>query len=177
MFKHLRELAPYGKCNPLGCAGDKGPFYLKHTDDKGDHILVDDQFKITGIMIDWSFARTLPAYDAFGPSLLTGDLGQLLQGRKGLSDRNELFASSLDLRYPELSRLLRSPDSCRRFMFSLGVGMSPSLEEAIAMFMATVETLSESKIFSWTDWREEQLQRWVGDEVLQCLSRAIRDAG
>ena len=31
-----------------------GPFYLKHFDDKGDHILIDEQYNITGI-IDWEF--------------------------------------------------------------------------------------------------------------------------
>lgn len=41
---------------------NEGPFYLKHYDDKGDHILVDDDFNITGI-IDREFASveaTLP---------------------------------------------------------------------------------------------------------------------
>lgn len=168
MFKHLRELALQEKCNPLECVGDKGPFYLEHTDDKGDHILVDSQFNVTGI-IDWSFARTLPAYDAFGPSLLTVDLDELIQRRKGLSARDELFASSLDSGCPALSRFMRSPDTCRRFTFSLGVGMNPTLEEVIAIFKATVETLAGYSISTWADWREEQLQRWAGDEALQFL--------
>lgn len=29
---------------------NSGPFFLAHTDDKGDHILVDDDFQITGII-------------------------------------------------------------------------------------------------------------------------------
>jgi hypothetical protein len=37
-------------------------FYLKHVDDKGDYILVDEYFNITGI-IDWEWAHTAsPAY-------------------------------------------------------------------------------------------------------------------
>ena len=171
MFKHLRELAPQGKCNTLERAGDEGPFFLKHTDDKGDHIMVDDQYNVTGV-IDWSFARTLPAYDTFGPSLLTVDLGEILRGGTGLSAKDELFASSLDSTCPKLSRFIRSPDSTRRFIFSLGVGMSPTLEEAIAMFKATVETLAGHSISNWADWREEQFQRWAGDEALQRLSQA-----
>ena len=39
---------------------DKEPFFLKHTDYKGDHILGDDEFNATGI-IDWTFARVVPA--------------------------------------------------------------------------------------------------------------------
>ncbi|KAM3558705.1 hypothetical protein MY1884_003848, partial [Beauveria asiatica] len=33
-------------------SSNKGDFYLKHADDKGDHILVDESFNITGI-VDW----------------------------------------------------------------------------------------------------------------------------
>ena len=168
MFKHLRELALQGRCNPLEYAGDMGPFYLKHTDDKGDHILVDNELNITGI-IDWSFARTLPAYDAFGPSLLTADMDNLLQGEKGLSTQDELFASCLDSRCPELSCFMRSPDTTRRFIFSLGVGMDPTLVEAVTIFKATVETLAGHSISNWDDWREEQLQKWADDEALQRL--------
>ena len=32
-------------------------FYLRHFEDKGDHILVDSDYNITGI-IDWEFAST-----------------------------------------------------------------------------------------------------------------------
>ena len=39
-------------------------FYLKHMDDKGDHILVDDDFNITAI-IDWEWAQTTSKVEAF----------------------------------------------------------------------------------------------------------------
>lgn len=45
-------------------------FYLKHVDDKGGHLMVDDDLNITGI-IDWQMARVVPAREAFGPSLVT----------------------------------------------------------------------------------------------------------
>lgn len=67
---------------------------------------------------------------------------------------------------------MRAPDTCRRFIFSLGVGLSPTLEEAIDIFRATVETLAGHSISNWADWREEQFQRWAGDETLQRLSQA-----
>jgi hypothetical protein len=34
-------------------------FFLKHVDDKGDHLLVDKDLNITGI-IDWQMARVVP---------------------------------------------------------------------------------------------------------------------
>ncbi|KAG9247268.1 hypothetical protein BJ878DRAFT_580844 [Calycina marina] len=47
--------------------------FLKHVDDKGDHLLVDDQMNITGI-IDWQMGRVVPRREAFGPSLVTADV-------------------------------------------------------------------------------------------------------
>jgi aminoglycoside phosphotransferase (APT) family kinase protein len=47
-------------------------FFLKHVDDVGHHLLVDDDLNITGI-IDWQMARAVPPREAFGPSLVTVD--------------------------------------------------------------------------------------------------------
>lgn len=49
-------------------------FYVKHVDDKGDHLMVDDELNIIGI-IDWQMARVVPASEAFGPSLVTAVMG------------------------------------------------------------------------------------------------------
>ncbi|KAL2816635.1 hypothetical protein BDW59DRAFT_153117 [Aspergillus cavernicola] len=46
---------------------DDRRFDSRHTDDKGDHILVDDVYNATGI-IDWAWARTKPV--AFISSVL-----------------------------------------------------------------------------------------------------------
>ncbi|KAF3058309.1 hypothetical protein GL218_05369 [Daldinia childiae] len=43
---------------------DDQRYYLKHVDDKGDHIMVDEDFNITGI-IDWEWAHTAPPTQAF----------------------------------------------------------------------------------------------------------------
>jgi hypothetical protein len=48
-------------------------FYLKHVDDKGDYLLVDEELNITGI-INWQMARIVPRREAFGPSLVTAGL-------------------------------------------------------------------------------------------------------
>ncbi|KAI1648652.1 uncharacterized protein F4817DRAFT_333615 [Daldinia loculata] len=39
-------------------ASSGGPFFLKHPDDKGDHILVNEDFHIVG-MIDWEWWQTV----------------------------------------------------------------------------------------------------------------------
>lgn len=55
IHRHLLDLIPHTPAP----AEDKEKFYLKHPDDKGDHILVDDDLNITAI-IDWEWALTTP---------------------------------------------------------------------------------------------------------------------
>ncbi|KAI0551354.1 hypothetical protein F4679DRAFT_593506 [Xylaria curta] len=88
MFKYLEEQVKTGRW--LGKWQDlhSGPFFLKHMDDKGDHILIDDDFQITGI-IDWTFARIVPAYEAFGPSLMSANTTDLFNGNPGLSQEDK----------------------------------------------------------------------------------------
>lgn len=59
-------------------------FYLKHVDDKGDHLLVDEELNITGI-IDWQMARVVPRREAFGLSLVSADMRALCDGDVSLS--------------------------------------------------------------------------------------------
>ena len=71
-----------------------GKFFLKHVDDKGDHLLVDEDFNITGI-IDWQFARTVPAAEAFGPSYVTAELEALYSENTGVTDDDLFLANAL----------------------------------------------------------------------------------
>lgn len=57
-------------------------FSLKHVDDKGDHLLIDEDFSIAGA-IDWQMARLVPRREAFGPSLVTADMNALCWGGRG----------------------------------------------------------------------------------------------
>lgn len=93
-FKYLKELAEPGKWNVFEADFDNRPFFLKHMDDKGDHILVDDEYNITGI-IDWTYARAVPAFEAFGPSLLTADMNSVFDGKAWRSNKDNIMAEEL----------------------------------------------------------------------------------
>ncbi|KAJ5778495.1 hypothetical protein N7520_001741 [Penicillium odoratum] len=69
-------------------------FFLKHVDDKGDHLLVDENFNITSI-IDWQFARAVPASEAFGPSYITADLMSLYGSNTGVTGDDHDLATDL----------------------------------------------------------------------------------
>lgn len=176
IFKHLRNLAASrGVCPDGPSQLDSGPFFLKHTDGKGDHIMVDDDFNVTGI-IDWGFTRAVPAYEAFGPSSVTADLGSLLDGKTGLSPEDLLLSTLSGEKIVPHGRFASYPDRARRFVFGPGTGMGPTEEEAVAIFKGIVETFGE-QIGSWEAWRQEQLSQSAEDKVLRSLEIADKQGG
>lgn len=58
--------------------------YLKNVDDKGDHLMVDDELNIIGI-IYWQMVRVVPADEAFGPSLATAEMAGIYNGMSSLT--------------------------------------------------------------------------------------------
>lgn len=70
VFNYIRHLASTGRWNALEPSLDDGPFFLKHIDNAGYLILVDERYNITGI-IDWTYARVVPAFKAYGLSPLS----------------------------------------------------------------------------------------------------------
>lgn len=147
---------------------NSGPFFLKHADDKGDHILVDDDFRITGI-IDWSFARAVPAYEAFGPSLVSANTTDLFGGNTGLSEEDRALGRELQSR--GASHCYFESDEMRRFVFGPGTGLGLTKDEAIDVFRGLVATF-EGTMPDWQEWRRASLIRWANDARLADLCQA-----
>lgn len=176
IFRHLHKLAIKGKFDDMESSLDLGPFYLKHMDDKGDHVLVDEKFNITGI-IDWSFTRIVPAYEAFGPSLVTVDINDILSGNVRASRDDELLAHALRANGSRLTRFANSEGRVRRLTFALGMGMNMTWAEALCLFKGIItEFCGSANDFKWETWRRDRLVEWADDERLVVLSReeAIR---
>lgn len=77
LFYHFLRENKDGLNNPDDIPGYQ--FFIKYVDDKGGHLLIDDEYNVTGI-IDWQFERVVPAADAFGPSYVTVEM--ILDGRR-----------------------------------------------------------------------------------------------
>ena len=173
VFKYLAELAGEGKFNGFEGNLNNSPFFLKHMDDKGDHILVDESFVITGI-IDWSFARVVPAYEAFGPSLVTADMDDIFTGRARLSEHDRLLAQALQAKGSPLTRFAQSTDKIRRLTFALGMGMNLSWDEALDVFKGIMATVSDSDAdFEWEKWRKDRMVQWADDKELTVLTQGL----
>ncbi|KAI1181315.1 hypothetical protein F4777DRAFT_585215 [Nemania sp. FL0916] len=159
MFKFMQERIETGNWLLKWDGLNSGPFFLKHMDDKGDHILVDDDFNITGI-IDWTFARTVPAYEAFGPSLMSANSNDLFCGKPGLSEEDKILG--LEIQRHEAPHCYFESDDMRRFLFGPGLGLGLVKDEAFTTFQALVMTF-ESTMREYQEWRQTNLETWTDD--------------
>ncbi|KAI3291268.1 hypothetical protein DTO002I6_6101 [Penicillium roqueforti] len=150
IFKYLKELAQQGQWNAFESSIDNGPFFSEHMDDKSDHILVDKDYNVTGV-IDWTFARAVP-----------------MQGWASPGDR--ILAEAIQTRDKYLARFVGGPDLVRRFSFALGMGMCMSWDEAVDLFRGLISTAEGiGSEFDWDVWRQNRIAQWAGDGRLQAL--------
>ncbi|KAI1312738.1 hypothetical protein F5Y03DRAFT_197215 [Xylaria venustula] len=170
MFKHIEEQVKSGPWLEKWQGLDSGPFFLKHMDDKGDHILIDDNFQITGI-IDWSFARIVPAYEAFGPSLTSANTDNLFNGVPGLSEDDTILGQELQRRKAAYYHF--ESDEMRRFLFGPGIGLSPTKNEALDIFQGLVNTFHDN-ISDWQEWRRISLLQWKDDPQLAGIRQPLQ---
>ncbi|KAK5987987.1 hypothetical protein PT974_12123 [Cladobotryum mycophilum] len=140
-----------------------GQFFLKHADDKGDHLLVDENLNITGI-IDWQMARIVPRREAFGPSLVTAEMNALCGGRVSLSDDDTVLADALKTRGVDGGA---TDEKARRFFW--GLALEPKWEYALPLADARLEVFGVGQ--EWMVWREVALREYEADERLQALVR------
>jgi hypothetical protein len=139
-------------------------YYLKHMDDKGDHILVDDDYNITGI-IDWEWAQTMPKGEAFTAPMFLLDVGAYYDGKNALSEGEELFASVLaEKGHEELASIVRSGRRQHRWASCLG-GDAGDRDSLCAMFMGLRAELCCDQE-GWDAWRKQALVNYKNDEGL-----------
>lgn len=106
-------------------ASRTGPFYLKHYDDKGDHILVDDEHNITGV-IDWEFASAEAKELAFSSPCMMWPVGDFFDGSNALAEDEERFAAIFERRgRADMAKLIRGGRKWQRYLFFMG-GRDPS---------------------------------------------------
>lgn len=129
-------------------------FYIKHFDDKGDHILVDEQFNITGI-IDWEFASTECKEVAFSSPCMLWPVGEYYEGSNRLSSEETQFAAMYQQRGREdLARIVLEGRKYQRFLFFLGATVSTHRNEFEALFQGLREAFDGPGIEPYADWRE-----------------------
>ena len=152
-------------------------FFLKHFEDKGDHILVDEDFNITGI-IDWEFASVEPKAMAFGSPCMLWPVGDFYDGSNRLSPEEMEFAVMFERRgRPDIASLIRTGRKMQRYLFFLA-GTSPEREEFETMFQALRSAWADdgSQIEPYQAWKDEALKKYAGDPQLVHLLQSRVDS-
>lgn len=146
-----------------------GRFYLKHMDDKGDHILVDNDLNIVGIL-DWEWAQTTSKAEAFSSPLFLLDVGAYYDGENKLSTDEELFASILEEKgLDELASYIRAGRVEHRMMSCVG-GDGGDPDSLPLMFAGLRSALRPGDNgLEWKTWKEEALAKYKNDSGLKSL--------
>ena len=147
---------------------DDPKYYLKHADDKGDHILVDEDFNITGI-IDWEWAYTAPLSDAFNSPIGFLPVSQFYDGVNFLGEDETIFARLLQEKdHPRLAESVLTGRLQHRYKFCCGYDLT-DWKGFLGLFKGLREAVNVDTELSWDDWKSVALQRYRDDDGLQLL--------
>lgn len=163
-YRFLKDKAAPQLAQPSPKVPKSEKFFLKHVDDKGDHLLVDENLNVTGI-IDWQMARVVPLREAFGPSLVTADIKSLCDGKVSLSDDDIALADALQEKgHTELASYI-TDEKVRRFF--RGLALEPKWSYALPLANAILNAFGVGQ--DWTQWRVTALREYKTDERLKRL--------
>ncbi|OAR01785.1 hypothetical protein LLEC1_07222 [Akanthomyces lecanii] len=163
-----------------GSASREGPFYLRHYDDKGDHILVDDDYNITGI-IDWEWASAEAKEMAFSSPCMLWSVADFFDGHNALSPDETAFADMFAQRgRADMADMVRGGRRWQRFLGFTGGGLPRDVEEFEALFRALRESCAEedggasdvAHGLSYAEWRVKALEGVADDAQLAALIEA-----
>ncbi|KDN63823.1 hypothetical protein CSUB01_06867 [Colletotrichum sublineola] len=143
-------------------------FFLKHPDDKGDHILVNDDFDIVGI-IDWEWTRTVSRAEAFCSSLMMWPVSKFYAGSNELAMEELRFAEVFRERDREdLSDHILTGRKVQRFFSALGSESPSDISDFTSLFMGLTGAF-KYEYEAWEQWKNGALDRWRDDDQLRKL--------
>ena len=142
----------------------KESFYLRHPDNKGDHIFVDEAFNIVGV-IDWEWTRTVSKEEAFSPPCMMWPVARFYEGSNELSADEVRFADMFRERgRHDLAACVMQGRNVQRFYFA--VGPSSEAHGSRETFMDLFAGLRGAVGFeeeAWDGWRARALQQRRSD--------------
>ncbi|KAI0145289.1 hypothetical protein GGR57DRAFT_303906 [Xylariaceae sp. FL1272] len=145
-------------------------FFLKHPDDKGDHILVDEDYNIVGI-IDWEWCRTVSKAYAFSSPCLMWPINEFYDGSNEIADDERLFADLFAERGREdVASYVMNGRKAQRFRFGLGVDSEcwGNHAEFQTLFLGLRRAFGLGEE-NWEEWKVKALDKWKEDRGLQRL--------
>ncbi|KAB8210694.1 hypothetical protein BDV34DRAFT_209340 [Aspergillus parasiticus] len=136
---------------------DDGLFYLRPADDKGDHILIDDDYDIMGI-VDWEWAYTESKSAAFKSPIMLLPVADFYNGVNCIGEDEVSFANILEQKgHKGLAEIF-----CCGYDFA-------DWEGFLSLFQGLRKALKKDADLGWVDWKQKALERYSGDEQLEAL--------
>ncbi|TQV96082.1 Protein kinase-like domain [Cordyceps javanica] len=163
LHRFLVDLVPV--LTPAASVEEK--FYLKHDDDKGDHILVDESFNITGV-IDWEWAHTAAPAEAFNSPVGLLPVAEFYAGKGTIGADEAVFAQVLKEGHDLLAQCVLNGRAQHLFAFCCGIDLS-DWDGFLGLFQGLRDTCGVDADLSWEEWKEAALRRYKGDTRLQEL--------
>ncbi|EEH09420.1 conserved hypothetical protein [Histoplasma capsulatum G186AR] len=141
-------------------------FFLKHPDDKGDHILVNDHFDIVGV-IDWEWTRTVSRAEAFCSPCMMWPVNEFYDGSNQLAaDELRLAAIFQERGRADLANYVLKGRKVQRFFFALGPESSFIDMQTLPRLFAGLQEAFNVKSEEWETWKSKALVKWKDDELL-----------
>ncbi|KEQ59546.1 uncharacterized protein M437DRAFT_78000 [Aureobasidium melanogenum CBS 110374] len=149
------------------------PTYLKHADDKGSHILVDEEMNITGI-IDWEWAFTTTEHLAFNSPMLLLPTWDFFQGLGRIGEEEQLFAKCLEAKgASDMASFVREGRKHHQFAFLCTFDLGISFQDLQSLFGGLLNSMKGVDGHSWEEWRQQALKQFDQDPRLtDILSRS-----
>ncbi|KAE8422712.1 hypothetical protein BDV36DRAFT_310422 [Aspergillus pseudocaelatus] len=142
-------------------------FYIKHVDDKGDHLVVDDELNIIGIT-NWQMARVVPASEAFGPSLVTAEMGDIYNGKSSLTIHDHALACFWKAKgATDLAEIMSKDERLRRFFFGLDVDLP--WNETLLLIRGIWTASGVDRDTDWKAWKVDMLKQCSHDGRLKYI--------
>ncbi|KAL4958243.1 hypothetical protein BDW69DRAFT_179839 [Aspergillus filifer] len=165
VHKHLQELSS----SIFPDNAEENKFYLKHPDDKGDHILVNDDFDIMGI-IDWEWTHTVSKAEAFSSPCMMWPLVEFYDGSNELSTEELRLADIYQERGREdLAACVLNGRKAQRLLFASGVESSFLDRQTFLPLFAGLQKAFDLGKGHWETWKVKALAKWKSDTLLQSL--------
>ncbi|KAI1171419.1 hypothetical protein F4777DRAFT_593813 [Nemania sp. FL0916] len=148
----------------------EGKYFLKHPDDKGDHILVNEDYDIVSI-IDWEWCHTVSKEDAFSSPCMMWPVAAFYDGSNELCDDEVRFGNIFRERGREdLAGYVTKGREVQRFFFALGAAsdIQNDHQTFVNLFLG-LKRAFDFEEESWEEWKTRALEKWKSENVLQAL--------
>ena len=145
-----------------------GRFYLKHADDKGDHILVDREYNITGI-IDWERAHKTSIEVAFNSPIVLLPVSDFYDGVNAIGQDEAYFARVFEEKsHFDMADAVKKGRIQHRFAFCCGYDLA-DWNGFLGLFQGLRNALMVDEGLDWDSWKGTALHRYREEEGLKIL--------